>query len=276
MDVGIATSALGAFSTVKPLGLPRILVDGETQAPGVGTVQLRPLAMPTWRIPSAVFSASHTAPYFVSANVCASARLLLHEAARNGDASTVRHMLASGSGDIRMIDPVTGYSALMLAAQHGHAEVVSALCEKSFTVDMHRQDAQGNTALMLAAMAGDAAIVALLGQLGANAYQEDNKGNTALMKIAACGARIDIARLLVDLGADPTHRNHAGKTAADLATMEGDLLTAAALAGMAAEAARGTINGLLSKLNSNTAAKAMVTDKVMASTYGMPPATAPV
>ena len=70
-----------------------------------------------------------------------------------------------------------GMNALMLAAQRGHAHVVSCLIKAGASAD--EQTAQGSTALMLACKRGNEAAVETLVQLGAEIYMRDCRGRTA-------------------------------------------------------------------------------------------------
>ena len=203
MDVGFTTSAFGASSATLPSDVQHRPVQMTTAAPGVGTVLPQTWAMSSWPAHSGVLTVSHTAPRFISGNAFALPRIPLYEAARTGNTMAIRHMLAAGSGDFGVIDPATGYSALMLAAQQGHADIVSILCEHAAAFDLHRQDARGNTALLLAAAGGHAAV----------------------------------AMSLIDAGANTAHRNRAGDTAADLFMARGSLLSLASQDEMIASAA---------------------------------------
>jgi ankyrin repeat protein len=109
---------------------------------------------------------------------------------------------------------------------------------------------------LLAVTGGHGDAVSLLLQ-GANIDQEDSDGNTTLMQLVGTG-QFDTARLLIDAGANPAYRNHAGKTAADLAMAQGHFLEAAGLADMAASAAGAAVTALLGKLNRSVAFTAMI------------------
>lgn len=66
-----------------------------------------------------------------------------------------------GEIDINAFNP-NGYSALMLAAKHGNAEIIRVLATFFPTIDINKQDKNGNTALMHAIIAGKLEIVSLL------------------------------------------------------------------------------------------------------------------
>jgi ankyrin repeat protein len=171
-----------------------------------------------------------SAPHFTDHPASSSPRSRFCAAVCNGDGTAVKNLLGIGQGDVNTIDPATGMTALLLAALHGHDDIVLLLCKGASRRDLHRTDAHGNSALMLAAGAGHADMVTLLLHRGAEVDQEDHLGNTALMQLAAQG-KTAIAQRLIDAGADPAHLNHAGQTAAELAMAHGHHCFAAALSG---------------------------------------------
>ncbi|MDA8576048.1 ankyrin repeat domain-containing protein, partial [Candidatus Marinamargulisbacteria bacterium] len=92
-------------------------------------------------------------------------------------------------------DPLTpnGSTALMIAAQKGHEEIVKLLLEKGADANLAQNN--GCTALMLAAGVGNNNIVELLLEKGADANLAHNNGWTALM-IAAQDGYKNIVELL--------------------------------------------------------------------------------
>ena len=180
------------------------------------------------------------APHLINHSASNSPRSRLFAAVRNGDGNAVKSLIRAGQCDLDIIDPATGMNVLLVAARHGHDDIVHLLCKGATRSDLHRTDAQGNSALMLAAGAGHADLVTLRVERGADVDLEDNSGNTALMQLAARG-QIGLARLLINAGADPAHRNHVGQTAAQLAMAEGHYFVAAALSGIAPNAPADTI-----------------------------------
>ena len=171
------------------------------------------------------------APHFTDHSASNSPRSRFCAAVRHGDSSAVDNLLGIGQGDVNTIDPATGMTGLLLAALHGHDDVVRLLCKGASRRDLHRTDAHGNSALMLAASAGHADVVALLLNLGADVNQEDYLGNTALMQLARQG-QVSIAQRLIEAGADLAHLNHAGQDTAELAMAHGHYFFTAALSGL--------------------------------------------
>ena len=93
--------------------------------------------------------------------------------ARSGDAAAVRAMLAWGRFRASAAEPVTGRTALMLAAQQGHANVVAELTRGTLAAYIDVEDAEGNTALSLATASNREAVVAQLRAHGAGSSGQD-------------------------------------------------------------------------------------------------------
>ena len=88
----------------------------------------------------------------------------LFRAARDGNADTVRSLLASRNADVNATD-ADGDTPLIEAARFGHDEVVSALLIAKADANIKNRD--GKTAIMLAAEAGHDETVRLLTQASA-------------------------------------------------------------------------------------------------------------
>lgn len=102
-----------------------------------------------------------------------------------------------------------GDSLLILAAYHGHREVVRLLLEAG--ADTEIVNDRGQTALGAAAFRGDASIVQSLLRHGAQVDSPPG-GRTAFM-IAAMFNRVEIMQLLRAHGADPWVRDGSGLNA---------------------------------------------------------------
>ena len=87
-----------------------------------------------------------------------------------------------------------GWTALMFAAQGGHAAAIAALLAAGAEVEAKRND-DGRTALMRAAEGGHAAAIEALVAEGAEVQARDDKGKTAL-EIAELCKHEHAARLL--------------------------------------------------------------------------------
>jgi ankyrin repeat protein len=108
-----------------------------------------------------------------------------------------------------------GNTALMLAVQHGHFDVVYYLIETA-QASIANKDNDGWTVLHYASDLGNATVLALLLRYKhLNIEEADNKGWTPLMH-AVAGGNLDCAQMLIDHGADLDARNKANLTCFDI------------------------------------------------------------
>ena len=133
---------------------------------------------------------------FVSALALA-AQTSLVDAARTGDAATVRALLTR-KADINAAAP-DGSTALHWAVQRNDVAMVDALLRASARVDAASR--HGVTPLHLAATNGSAAVITRLLDAGADPNTAFADGETVLMTAARTGAA-DAVRVLLDRGAD--------------------------------------------------------------------------
>ena len=115
----------------------------------------------------------------------------------------------------------------------GRTEAVRKLLAENETVDVGSRDGMGWTALMYAAEDGHADIVGLLIDAGANVYSENNDGVTAI-HLAAEKGRANVVRVLLKAEANFAARDGSGRTPLYRAVENGhgdviDLLQQAAL-----------------------------------------------
>jgi ankyrin repeat protein len=166
------------------------------------------------------------------------------QSAEKGDLKAIQLFLNAG------IDcnaqSVAGTTALMAASKYGRTDVVNKLLEQKLNVDA--QDKKGMTALMLAAENNQVEIVQLLLKKNADPNLEDQTGWTALMKavyqgstgctealaarsrqevnrallVAALTGHREIAKILIDNGAEVDSRADDGRTPLMLAAAKGD------------------------------------------------------
>lgn len=106
-----------------------------------------------------------------------------------------------------------GYTALILAAYHGHRAAVEQLLAAG--ADPCAQDKRGNTALMGAIFKGELSISRRLMQADCAPDQRNNAGQTAAM-YAALFQRKDVLDALAAKGADLEARDVQGNTAEKL------------------------------------------------------------
>jgi ankyrin repeat protein len=130
-----------------------------------------------------------------------------------GSLTTVR-LLLEANADVNAADAYQKQTALMRAAAEGHADVIQALIDakadpnrKAHVTSMeerkHADHATGGfTALMFAARNGHEAAVRALIKGGADPRATNGDGATATA-IAIVNDRFDLAKTLLDLGADP-------------------------------------------------------------------------
>ena len=164
--------------------------------------------------------------------------------AEKGDLKAVELFLAAGI-DVNAQN-ASGLTALMAAAKNGRMEVVNKLLDQKVNVDA--QSKQGVTALMLAAENNQSEIVNLLLKKNADPNLQDQTGWSALMKavyqgnarcvealaarsrqevnrgllVAALTGHREIAKILLDNGAEVDTRADDGRTPLMLAAGKGE------------------------------------------------------
>jgi ankyrin repeat protein len=123
----------------------------------------------------------------------------LHWAAQKGDAALASMLLSAGA-NVRATTRLGGHTPIHLASQGGHARVVAALLASGAPADV--KTSTGATPLMLAARSGSVDTATRLIENGAPIdAKESTHGQTALM-VAAGLDRADIVKLLLARGAD--------------------------------------------------------------------------
>ena len=137
----------------------------------------------------------------------------LMAAAFAGSLPTVR-LLLEANADVNAVDSYQKQTAMMRAAAEGHSEVIQALLDakadpnkKAHVTELeerkHADHATGGfTALMFAARNGHEAAIRTLIKGGADPKLTNGDGATATI-IAIVNDRFDLAKTMVDLGADP-------------------------------------------------------------------------
>ncbi|TMW68597.1 hypothetical protein Poli38472_006065 [Pythium oligandrum] len=172
-------------------------------------------------------------------------RTPLHWAAGNGSVDVVEYLVEHAKARVNVQDDA-GWTPLMSAASAGHSDVVSFLLSRGadanvpnendqlplhyhkgrqqiaellldYTKDINHADHLGNTPLMRA-LGGSPSreVIALLIDHGARLSAKDKAGNTAL-HLALMEGYEDIARYLIDNGADPMAKNRENVRCLDLA-----------------------------------------------------------
>ena len=146
-------------------------------------------------------------------------------AAKRGDLPKVWHLLPIS--DAKAVNEV-GMSALMVASQRGHADIVALLMPVS---DTQAKDGEyGWSALAFAAAYGHVeSVKILLATSDANSLSA--YGRTALMA-ASWNAHHDVVKLLLPI-TDTGIKDVDGRTAADHARLTGNMATAGIIEGFA-------------------------------------------
>ncbi|KAG0305485.1 hypothetical protein BGZ97_001097 [Linnemannia gamsii] len=117
-------------------------------------------------------------------------------------------------------EPSSGYTPLMMAARHGHVEVVEALIRLGHDRTETSRDLNNNNILMIAAEHGHLAIFEVYATKFPRVVELSNKkGWTALTTAARFGAigMVETITLLIEKGSSATTKNNGGWTAQDFA-----------------------------------------------------------
>jgi ankyrin repeat protein/L-ascorbate metabolism protein UlaG (beta-lactamase superfamily) len=132
----------------------------------------------------------------------------IHEVAQRGDLQRAKTLLAGDPGLVDVKDEANG-TALHLAAQAGHEELVRFLVEQGAQVDAG--DNENSTPLDVAAQSGHRAVAELLVAHGADVNHRDQNGMTPL-HFAAYQGRNDVVELLIANGSDVSATKLNGST----------------------------------------------------------------
>jgi len=131
---------------------------------------------------------------------------------RDGGLLDLKNLIGEGC-DVNQRDR-NGVSALISAAQHGHAHCVGVLLTAD--ADVNAYDVNSQTSLIFASMRGHAACVRLLLEAGAYKDASNAWGNTALMQ-AASQNHLSCVELLLDARATVSSTNKQNKDALAMA-----------------------------------------------------------
>ncbi|UCC74223.1 MAG: ankyrin repeat domain-containing protein [Gemmatimonadota bacterium] len=140
------------------------------------------------------------------------------DAAREGDASAVRELLASEPSLVAQTDQ-QGRTLLHLAARFGHAEVCAALADAG--ADVHAEDEDGETPLHSATRRNQLAVAQCLLKHGAETERRNEYGRTPLLLAARETGNVEMGRLLIAAGADVNATDRQGATPLILAAWMG-------------------------------------------------------
>ena len=143
--------------------------------------------------------------------------LALLEAVTAGNNEAVEFLLQLETVNIDHTNE-EGKTALMLACERGHEDIVHSLLSAGANVNI--QDNNGWTALMIASEHNRISIIHLLLQANANPHLKKSNGSNALVT-ASCHGYCDVVQLLISKGVDPNIQRKDGRNAFMFACLKG-------------------------------------------------------
>ncbi len=188
----------------------------------------------------------------------------LHLAIENADSASVQLLLEAGA-DPDSADG-TGETCLMKAARSGNPGILASLLEHGATVDL-RDQGHGQTALMVAARTGDRAAVALLLARGADADAQTRAGEVPAFRLPSSNAGSKGAGIVRGGWPDRGERDPVpgAKTALLYAAREGHLEVARQLLDAGADIEKADANGvtplLMALINGQLAVADLLVDR---------------
>ena len=117
---------------------------------------------------------------------------------------------------MRRIDAHWGWTPLHLAGHYGHLDIVRLLVESGADIEARALNAVGNTPLGAAVWGHRPDVVAYLISRGADLEAKNRFGQSPLHRAIRRGA-VEVARILIDAGADPASEDGEGVTALAIA-----------------------------------------------------------
>lgn len=155
----------------------------------------------------------------------------LHVAAEHGSMGCLQLLLAKGADADRTNfngNSVLNYAVICrrsFGSTNGYETALRSLLDAGANVNA--RDPIGGTVLQLASQLGDADGVRVFLNAGAEVNSRDDSGGTALHY----AENVEVARLLLEAGADPAIQTHSGTTAIDSAMRLGRKDVADAISG---------------------------------------------
>jgi hypothetical protein len=137
----------------------------------------------------------------------------LHIACQMGHPAIVQELLRRGADPL--VTTPEGHTSLMMAAVGGNVRIVDILSDHRFALEAGTTDG-GCSALYMAAARGHLAATERFIEFGAIIDRPDNANLTPLMA-AIAQRHYDVARFLIDAGADVSRRDASGATLLDYA-----------------------------------------------------------
>jgi ankyrin repeat protein len=142
----------------------------------------------------------------------------VHAAAMEGDLNAVRAFI-SGDSTLMNASDEAGNTPLHLAAWRGRQNVAEYML--SLGAEVNAANSERETPLHWAALRNDDDLVALLLWHGADTEVHESYGRTPLLLVARETGEVDMARRLLDAGADVNAEDRFGDTALGLAAWRG-------------------------------------------------------
>ncbi len=162
--------------------------------------------------------------------VLANGQTLLHVAALAGQPEAIA--LFADKGVELDAAAKNGETALFAACRAGNGETAAALLARG--ADPNRRDGTGRQPLEGAVNTGQAALVKRLLAAGGRPAEPAAADKRSALHFAAARGWLDITKMLLAAGADPSARDAQGRTPLDLASRHGNRLVADALDATAA------------------------------------------
>lgn len=131
----------------------------------------------------------------------------LHSAAELGDVQAIGRLLAAGKG---VNEVKAGATPLMQAANACHPAAVRKLLDGG--ADVEAVSENGKTALIFATESGDLDVVAALIEKKASVRVRRRQDKSSPLLIAVADGRVDLARALLDAGADRNDKDEYGNS----------------------------------------------------------------
>jgi uncharacterized protein len=125
-------------------------------------------------------------------------------AARSGDVQFFGDLSIETRSATLALHNSRGYSVLMLAAYHGHSELVKALL--NWGADPNDTDLGGNSVLMGVCFKGHTELIHLLLSAGADPHIKNEKGQTAVLFAQMFGRQEALTLLQSNTSAGPLNK----------------------------------------------------------------------
>jgi ankyrin repeat protein len=204
-DVNLAsadgTTALHWAAERGDIDLAKVLIRAGANVRAANRYGITPLRLACEQGAAAVVEALLAAGADVNERRAESGDTLLMVAARSGHADIVRTLVAHHA-ELDAVEPARGQTALMWAAAERHADVVKALLDAGAKADII--STTGLSALMFAIREGDLAVTKVLIDRPGMDVNARAKDGTSMLILAILNAHLDVAKLLLERGADPS------------------------------------------------------------------------